>query len=227
MLLTPPIYYYPSPLEAEEITCNTIVIDGPEKLIIDPGLLSRWPELEARLAADGFEPGGFKLALLTHSHRDHREAAEFLARDYGLPLVLHEAELAFMRSRGQDPGFFSPLKEGPFLFAGRSFFLYHAPGHSPGSLVLHWPEAGLLVTGDVYFSRTFGATDRIGGNEAEMFESLARLEKLPDVSLVLSGHGPVLSGRPAIEDNYTALRREIALKKAGLWGKIQTSPKTV
>ena len=215
MLIFPSVYFYPS--DSRQINCNTIVIDGPERLIIDPGLKSRWPELKARLAADGFEPGDFQLILLTHSHADHREAAELLAQDYGLVPALHEAELAFMRSQGSDSGFFRTLSEGPFLFGGRSFFLHHAPGHSPGGLVLHWPEAGLLVTGDVYFSGTFGATSCLGGNEADMFETLARLEELPDVSLVLCGHGPAVAGRPAIEDNYAVLRREIALKKAGLW----------
>jgi len=219
MLLAPDIYFYPS--NSKETNCNTIVIDGPEKLIIDPGRKNRWPELEARLAADGFGPGDFHLALLTHSHPDHLETAEFLARDHGLTLALHEAELAFLRGRNIDTTLpFKALREGPLLFGGRYFLLYHAPGHSPGSLVLHWPEAGLLVTGDVYFSGTFGATDCPGGHEADMFETLARLEELPDVSLALCGHGPALSGGRAIKDNYAALKREISLKKAGLWKSI-------
>jgi glyoxylase-like metal-dependent hydrolase (beta-lactamase superfamily II) len=220
----PPIYFYPSEssLKAEDINCNTIVIDGREKLIIDPGRKSRWPELAGRLAADGFEPGDFQLVLLTHSHPDHLEAAEILALDYGLPVALHEAEQRFWEREGPQNlrpllDFSRPLREGFFPFGGRHFFVYHAPGHSPGSLVLHWPEAGLLVTGDVYFSGTFGATDYPGGSEPDMFETLARLENLSDVSLVLCGHGPDLSGRSAIADNYAALRREVDLKKAGLW----------
>jgi len=226
MPLAPPVYFYPSEssLEDEDINCNTIVIDGREKLIIDPGLKSRWPELAGRLAADGFKPGDFQLVLLTHSHPDHLEAAEILALDYGLPVALHEAEQRFWEREGpvgQGPrpllDLFRPLQEGHFTFGGRDFLIYHAPGHSPGSLVLHWPEAGLLVTGDVYFSGTFGGTDYPGGSEPDMFETLARLEKLPEVSLVLCGHGPALSGRSAVEDNYAALRREVGLKKAGLW----------
>jgi len=222
----PPIHFYPSEssLADEDINCNTIVIDGREKLLIDPGRKSRWPELAGRLAADGFEPGDFQLVLLTHGHPDHLEAAETLARDYGLPVALHEAERRFLEREspaGQSLRPFldssRPLREGPFTFGGRRFLIYHAPGHSPGSLALHWPEAGLLVTGDVYFLGTFGATDYPGGSEPEMFETLARLENLPDVSLVLCGHGPALAGRPAVEENYAALRREGDLKKAGLW----------
>jgi glyoxylase-like metal-dependent hydrolase (beta-lactamase superfamily II) len=220
----PPIYFYPSEssLEAEDINCNTIVIDGPEKLLIDPGRKSRWPELSGRLAANGFAPGDFQLVLLTHSHPDHLEAAEILALDYGLPVTLHEAERRFWEQECPQSlrpllDFSRPLREGFFPFGGHPFFIYHAPGHSPGSLVLHWPEAGLLVTGDVYFSSTFGATNCPGGSEPDMFETLARLENLPDVRLVLCGHGPALSGRSAIEDNYAALRREMDLKKAGLW----------
>ena len=214
MPLAPSIYFYPDEPVSDygETNCNTIVINGPEKLIIDPGRKSRWPALARRLAADGFEPGDFHLVFLTHSHPDHLEAAELLALDYGLPLALHEAELAFWeksRPAAQNlqpaPGFFRPLQEGPWSFGGRRFFIYHAPGHSPGSLVLHWPEAGLLVTGDVYFSGTFGGTGFPGGSESDMFDTLARLEKLSEVSLVLCGHGPAMAGRPAIEGNYAIL----------------------
>ena len=222
----PSIHFYPSetPPAGGEINANTIVIDGPERLIIDPGLKSRWPLLAGRLAADGFEPAGFQLALFTHGHPDHLGAAEILARDYGLPLALHKLELEFLAREGEGfwgsrpPGdFFQPLTEGLLLFGGRRLFLYHAPGHSPGSLVLHWPEEGLLVTGDVYFSGTFGATDYPGGSEPAMFETLARLEKLPGVELALCGHGPALTGRAAVAANYAVLRREVELKKAGLW----------
>ncbi|MDR2934984.1 MAG: MBL fold metallo-hydrolase, partial [Candidatus Adiutrix sp.] len=100
MPLAPPIYFYPSEssLEDADINCNTIVIDGPERLLIDPGRKDRWPELAGRLAADGFAPGGFHLVLLTHSHPDHLEAAEILALDYGLPVALHEEEKRFWES---------------------------------------------------------------------------------------------------------------------------------
>jgi len=226
MLLAPSVYFYPAepPASPKELNCNTIVIDGPEKLIIDPGLRSRWPALADRLAADGFEPGDFRLVFLTHSHHDHLEAAEILAVNYGLPLALHEAELAFWEKEGRvgqdirlSREFFQLIPEGPWSFGGRRFFLHLSPGHSPGSLVLHWPEAGLLITGDVYLPGIIGGTHWPGGHEADMFETLARLEELPEVSLVLCGHGPALAGRPAINDNYAVLKEEIALRKVGLW----------
>jgi glyoxylase-like metal-dependent hydrolase (beta-lactamase superfamily II) len=75
----------------------------------------------------------------------------------------------------------------------------------------------LLVVGDVYFAGTFGATNLTGGSEADMFRTLERLEQLPDVELVLCGHGPEIAGREAVEENYRVLAREVAMKKTGTW----------
>ena len=231
MTFHPDIRFYPSDSRRSdgEINANTVVIDGPSRLLIDPGLKSRWPRLAARLAADGFDPAGFSLVFCTHSHPDHLEAGEILAREHGLPLALHELELAFLRrggggfwAAGPPPlEFCRPLAAGDWLFGGRRFRLIHAPGHSPGSLALHWPEAGLLVAGDVFFAGTFGATDYPGGSEPDMFETLAGLEKLPEVELALCGHGPALAGRKAVAANYAALRREMEMKKAGLWPPVR------
>ena len=46
MQVAPSVYFYPFS-SAVENNCNTIVLDGPEKVLIDPGHKRHWPALAA------------------------------------------------------------------------------------------------------------------------------------------------------------------------------------
>jgi glyoxylase-like metal-dependent hydrolase (beta-lactamase superfamily II) len=102
---------------------------------------------------------------------------------------------------------------GPFIFEGRYFKTYLAPGHTPGGLCFHWPERGLLVTGDVYFKGTIGSVALFGSSPSAMYKSVGLLSGLIDVERVICGHGPVIDGRQEVIDNYEALFAEIAEKR--------------
>jgi glyoxylase-like metal-dependent hydrolase (beta-lactamase superfamily II) len=103
---------------------------------------------------------------------------------------------------------------GPLFYENHQFKLFLSPGHTPGSMCLHWPARELLVTGDVYFPGTIGAIDLFGGSPSGMYRSVKILNGLRDVDLVLCGHGAPIEGRAAVEDNYRLLFEEIADKKA-------------
>ncbi len=65
------------------------------------------------------------------------------------------------------------------------------PGHSPGSISFYSAKQNFVIAGDVLFKQSVGRSDFPGGN----FETLARsirekLYKLPDETVVYSGHGP-------------------------------------
>ncbi len=226
MNLAPFLYFYPGTgYDAPEgVNANAIIIDGPEKMIIDPGLGSRWPERAAAIRADGLDPAGLTLALFTHSHPDHMEAGLILERDYGTTLALHRLEREYLAGGGglffPDSGRFAAnrafrfLEEGSLAFGGHGFQLFLTPGHSPGGLSLYWPEGRLLVAGDLYFPGTIGAFDLPGGRPRDMYDSIERVEALAGVETVVCGHCPPIFGRGNIEANYGRLRAEIAEKKA-------------
>lgn len=222
------VYFYRS---AEEglgfdggiIQSNTVVIDGREPLVIDPGHAVRWSLLKDLMGADGLKAHRLKHALFTHCHHDHTSAGEFMAGENEAEFFLHPAELDFIETEDGredlDPrspwaaGRLKPIPAGPFSFGGHEFVIIHSPGHSPGGLCLHWPDKKLLITGDLYFPGTIGAFTYPGGEARAMFESVAAIQKLKDVETVICGHGPALVGRAEIENNYARLNREIALKK--------------
>ncbi|MDR1044193.1 MAG: MBL fold metallo-hydrolase [Candidatus Adiutrix sp.] len=228
MRLRDDIYFYGSPggLNPPDgvFNANTIVIDGPEALLIDPGLAGRWPVLREAMLDDGLAPDRITLVILTHGHPDHVEAGAILARDYGAALALHQLDLDYMHGPGRvlfrpdcpppAPGLCRRLTEGPLDFGGRRFQVYLTPGHTPGGICLHWPERKVLLTGDLYFPGTIGAHDLVGGRAGDMYASVRRLENLDGVALVICGHDRPIVGRREVLANYGALKAEIAAKEA-------------
>jgi glyoxylase-like metal-dependent hydrolase (beta-lactamase superfamily II) len=67
----------------------------------------------------------------------------------------------------------------------------HTPGHTQGSVCLHFAPLKLLVAGDTLFAGSIGRTDLPGGNYDQIIDSIqTRLLALPDETKVLPGHGP-------------------------------------
>ena len=67
----------------------------------------------------------------------------------------------------------------------------HPPGHTPGSICLHFAPENLLLAGDTLFAGSIGRTDLPGGDYDTILASLARVcLSLPDETVVLAGHGP-------------------------------------
>ena len=75
--------------------------------------------------------------------------------------------------------------------AGQPAQVIHTPGHTQGSICLHFAPMKLLIAGDTLFAGSIGRTDLPGGNFDQIMDSLrGRLMTLPDETRVLPGHGP-------------------------------------
>jgi glyoxylase-like metal-dependent hydrolase (beta-lactamase superfamily II) len=67
----------------------------------------------------------------------------------------------------------------------------HTPGHTQGSICLHFAPLKMVIAGDTLFAGSIGRTDLPGGNGRQIIESIqTRLMALPDDTRVLPGHGP-------------------------------------
>ena len=67
----------------------------------------------------------------------------------------------------------------------------HTPGHTQGSVCLHFAPLKLVIAGDTLFRGSIGRTDLPGGDGAQILDSIARrLLPLADETKVLPGHGP-------------------------------------
>lgn len=173
-----------------------VVANGDRAIVIDPGLGAH--DVVARLADEkGFT---VEAVVLTHGHIDHiRDAAAF-----GVETFVHPAD-AFMLLRGDgvseqarelhdasgmqpidNP---TPLADGQVLtVAGLQLRVVHAPGHSPGCVML--VGDGVVFSGDVLFRGAIGRTDLPDSDPAQMHESLrGPVWELADELQVLPGHG--------------------------------------
>jgi glyoxylase-like metal-dependent hydrolase (beta-lactamase superfamily II) len=66
----------------------------------------------------------------------------------------------------------------------------HTPGHARGHLCFHDAERGVLLSGDNIVGLGSVLIDPPEGNMAQYLDSLHRLQKLPNLKLLLGGHGP-------------------------------------
>jgi hydroxyacylglutathione hydrolase len=183
------------------LQCNCTILGDEqtgEAIVIDPG--EEIGRIQKRLAAHGLK---LKQILITHGHIDHVGGALKLKRLTGTPIYLNEADLeqlAIMQEQANWLGVEAPEIAPPdeSLADGRTVGLVsypakvlHTPGHTRGSICLHFAPLKLLVAGDTLFAGSIGRTDLPGGNYDQIFDSIhTRLLALPDETNVVPGHGP-------------------------------------
>ena len=202
--------------QQRENNCNSLVIDGKVPLLIDPGHLHRVPHLFDRMRADGFDPDKVKVVICTHGHPDHFEGT-LAFQKAPVKIGISREEERFIEDVGRtaylEQGMPMPdfrvdfyLQEGTLDVGRHEFEVLLTPGHSPGSLCLYWPRHGVLIAGDVVFTRGVGRTDLPGGNSEELAKSLDRLSELR-AEILIPGHGPAIQGEKDIKANFAFVKR--------------------
>ena len=169
--------------------------------IIDPGNSNNKENTQLK---NYIEEQGLKLErlLLTHGHIDHIMGNRFIFDTYGLLPEVHEADLFFIDNLMKSATLYglhcepSPtpekyLQEGDRLFLGtHAFDCFHTPGHSPGSISFYQAENNFILSGDVLFYGSVGRSDLPLGDHDTLIASIKnKLMKLPDDTVVYSGHG--------------------------------------
>lgn len=191
--------------------CNAFFVDGPTRVLIDPGHRALFDHVEMGLKGLGLRTEDVDLVVCTHAHPDHLEGVQLFKKKSTL-FTLSEIEWQWALSAGKEmsaaygvdieaivPDFF--LQEGALALDGLELQIYHTPGHSPGSVCLYWPEQKALFTGDLVFKDGLGRTDLPGGDGAQIKASIQRMARL-DVELLLSGHGDIISGAREVRSNF-------------------------
>lgn len=188
--------------------CNTYLIDGSKKIIIDPGHTHLFTQVDYELARMSTKVDDIDVVIATHGHPDHFEAAErFIgsarfAMGHDEYLLIREVLGKYMEI--PEPDFF--LEEGDLVIDDETFEVIVTPGHTPGEICLYWPEKKVLFSGDVVFRESIGRSDFPGGDGGKLKESIQRLAAL-DVEYLLPGHGEVISGKDAVEKNFEMIER--------------------
>ena len=183
---------------------NTYIVwreDRSDALVIDPGL-----EPDAILAFLDDRQLQIAAILNTHGHADHIAGNEAMKQRFPqAPLIIgvNEAPLLADADLNMSAPFglaiISPpadqlVREGDVLdFAGIRLEVLEIPGHSQGHVVYVVRETPVIVFGgDVLFRGSIGRTDFPGGSFPRLESGIqTKLYRLPDDTVVYSGHGPV------------------------------------
>jgi len=194
------------------LRCNCTLLgdeDAREAIVIDPG--DEIGRIHRRLQDLGLK---LKQILITHAHIDHVGGALKLKKLTGAPILLNENDLpllTMMEDQAAWLGVPTPETAPPDesladgLRVGLDSFpaqVIHTPGHTQGSVCLHFAPLKMVFAGDTLFAGSIGRTDLPGGNGRQIIQSIAtRLLALPDETKVIPGHGPATTIGAERENN--------------------------
>jgi len=146
---------------------DTASIDAPEADAIETALQEK----------------GWKLThiFVTHHHWDHTQGIAELKSRHGCHVIgpAKEADRIETLDDTKNDG-------DRFTFGGQNVTVISTPGHTLGMINFHFPESGVIFTGDTLFALGCG---RIFEGDADMmWDSLSKLASLPAETQVYCGH---------------------------------------
>jgi hydroxyacylglutathione hydrolase len=182
------------------LQCNCTLLgdeEAGEAIVIDPG--DEIARIHRRLTDLGLK---LKQILITHAHIDHVGGALKLKRLTGAPILLNENDLPLLKIMAEQAAWIgSPTPEtappDASLADGMQVGLdrypaqvLHTPGHTQGSVCLHFAPLNMVFAGDTLFAGSIGRTDLPGGNGRQIIASIqSHLLTLPEGTKVIPGHG--------------------------------------
>jgi len=200
------------------LACNCSVIGDEathEAMVIDPG--DEVNEIMAIVRRHGLT---VKQIVVTHGHIDHVGGAMKLKKLTGAPILLNQNDYDLLKTADQvaawlgmaPPGKIDidqNLSEGDMVGVGSlKAAVMHTPGHTEGSVCLHFAPEQKLIAGDTLFAGSICRTDLPGGNFEKIMLSLkGPVMSLPDETVVVPGHGPTTTIGEERETNPFILGR--------------------
>lgn len=218
---------------------NVFVLDGGpgDRWLIDTGHALERPMVLAGLRTTGFSPRDFEGVLLTHRHSDHAGNAAFLRRAYGLRVLAHRADAAVLDGSAVCPRLVPAsgarlermfaaienhtttrvpidrvLEDGDTV---GSLEVFHAPGHTDGSVLYRHASTSTLLSGDALLAALPPLTIVQGMalphadycvDSAQALASLRHFHaRAPTYENLLAGHGrPILGGARRLAERLLA-----------------------
>ena len=192
--------YQTIPVTPFEQNCSIVWCDETMKAaIVDPG--GNLPQLVAAVKALGLT---LEQIWVTHAHIDHAGGVGELAEQLDLPIIgPHPGDQFWidnLPTAAQNYGFapaiaFKPTRwladEDTVSIGNCTLNVRHCPGHTPGHVVFHSPEAKRAFVGDVLFAGSIGRTDFPQGNHQDLLDSIRnRLWPMGNDTVFIPGHGP-------------------------------------
>lgn len=185
-----------------QVNCYIVYDDKGSCFIVDASCIEpgEFEELTSFIESRNLSP---VMLVNTHGHFDHITGNSFLSERYNLKIAMHRDDLFLVDNAVGQAGFFGititkppvpdvfPENGETIRLNGSGLEARHAPGHSPGSLLLYSAAGNFVISGDVLFAGSIGRTDLPGGDYDTLLNSIRKqLLNLPGNTIVYPGHGP-------------------------------------
>ena len=163
-----------------------VLVSEHRAAVFDPGRhIEHYHELAAAVGAR------IELVLDTHLHADHLSGGPALGEGDHIPYHLHPYDAIHPLDMLPARIAYRPLEaDQTFRVGSAEVKVLHFPGHTLG-MVAFLIEDRFLLSGDSLFLESIARPDLGGKAEAWtplLYESLKRMEKLPDETVVLPAH---------------------------------------
>jgi len=202
-----------------------LIYTSREILIIDPGSPYEDEQQALGQCIEDLIGGGRTVheIVLTHVHPDHVAGVnalnDHLQTKHGsrVPVAAHSQTAESLK--GQFPVDRFVEDDEVLTLEGEpsiSLRALHTPGHARGHLCFHDEVRGVLISGDNVVGFGSVLIDPADGNMTDYLNSLRRMRALPNVTVMLPGHGPAVANPYDKIDQYIAhrLEREANILKA-------------
>ena len=149
--------------------------DSKQTLLVDV------PEADPILAKLQEKQWSLSHVLLTHHHWDHVDGLPQLLEFHSPQIIGSAADLKRL------PPLHLPVTENDKIqIGGNEGTVFDTPGHTIGHISVYFEASKLLFSADTLMA--LGCGRLFEGTAGQMWRSLQKLSKLPDDTLVCSGH---------------------------------------
>lgn len=146
--------------------------------------------------------------LLTHGHYDHCSAVDKIVSKYNVKTYMDLKDMIFIENpysnskiaRGMSIKLTTNI-EDIYSLNDPNIKIYSSPGHSPGSVVIHFKGESSLFVGDTIFKESIGRSDLPGSDSDELSKSLSMILSFPPNTVLYPGHGENTSVSHELKNN--------------------------